>query len=470
MTAIVSPRRTTLFSDRPRGQVQADLLDAQLHNLIEAIASTQRALQDIRRDDGKLHAGSVGSDQLAIEIKHTRAEMDTIESRVVATAEMVTAAAAEVAAIARDIHLRAIDAETAAQSVLGGVSVVQHNVATATDAVSDAENSADRAESAAIDAKNSASFSDIQAKNAMAEEQMAGAWAEYLAGPVVDHTKAPAYISGSPWGSGLYYQPVEGMGGVGGLWSAKWWSLRAQQLVGSWGFYYLGAWPSPPLPGSINPDTGQSVPTPILEGSFYYDLTAEQLYIWNGSAWVSPFILTPGYQNTYVYIATSNQTVFSGADVNGATPYLEQAETEVHLNGIKLVALMDYTVDVPTSTLTLFTPAPINSIVQWDLLVPADQLASGAVDTLKGVLSPVPDGTTTIFTMSYQSQPISVTDAAQVQVNLDGVTQEPHIDYSAMGGTLTMAEAPPAGARFWILWFAKSLEIAKKWPVEEAAE
>ena len=79
MPAIVRPKQQILFSDRPRGQITADLLDAQIHSLIEAITSTQQALEDIRRDDGKLKNNIVGRDQLQVELKHSRAEIDSVE-------------------------------------------------------------------------------------------------------------------------------------------------------------------------------------------------------------------------------------------------------------------------------------------------------------------------------------------------------------------------------------------------------
>ena len=47
--------------------------------------------------------------------------------------------------------------------------------------------------------------------------------------------------------------------------------------------------------------------------------------------------------------------------------------------------------------------------------------------------------------------PVSV---AQLQVSLDGIVQEPGSDYTATGAALTMTSPPPAGARFWAVWFA----------------
>ena len=141
MPAIVRPKQSILFSDRPRGLVQADLLDAQIHNLVQAIHSTQVALEEIRRDDGKLKNNIVGRDQLEQDIKHSRSEMDTVEQRVLAAAQNAVEAVGRVVGAGRDVDLRANDAEAAAVSAAKSLSAVTLDSATAFDAP-DADNSA----------------------------------------------------------------------------------------------------------------------------------------------------------------------------------------------------------------------------------------------------------------------------------------------------------------------------------------
>jgi hypothetical protein len=462
MPAIVRPKQQILFSDRPRGLVQADLLDAQIHNLIEAIHSTQLALEDIRRDDGKLKSNSVGREQLQTELKHSRQEIDSVEQRATTAADNSAQAAAKTISLARDIDLRARDAEAAAVSAAKMLSAISHGNINALDSASDAENAADRAESAAIDAKNDANYSHAQADNAIAAKNEATQWAEYLAGPVVNPEMAPAYIQNHPFGHGLYYQPVEG--GLAGLWSAKWWALYAQQLVGHWNFYYLGAWAQPPMPGSTNPETGLTTPSPLLPGSFYYNTDVNQLYIWDGTQWVSPIKLTPAYQSNYVYVATAGQKVFSGADFHGNIPLLADNDTDVHLNGIRLVGGTDYTVDKAANSLTLAVGATANSMVQWDLLVEASALAPGAISVFKIKITPVPDGVNKNFTMTYPNptlgdQPVAATQVAEVAISIDGIVQEPAVDFSSSGANLTFSTAPQLGCRIWGTWHASDIII-----------
>jgi hypothetical protein len=462
MAAIVRPKQPILFSDRPRGVVTADLLDAQIHNLVEAIHSTQQALEDIRRDDGKLKNNIIGRDQLVTELKHSRQEIDSVEQRTHAAAQATIDAAARTVNTIRDVDLRARDAEAAAVSAASMLSAISHGNVNALDSASDAENSADRAESAAISSENWANHSLANSDNAIAAKNEATQWAEYLAGPVVNPEMAPEYISKHPFGHGLYYQPVEG--GLAGLWSAKWWALYAQQLVGHWNFYYLGAWAQPPMPGSTNPETGLTTPSPLLPGSFYYNTDVNQLYIWDGTQWVSPIKLTPAYQSNYVYVATAGQKTFSGADYHGNIPLLSDNDTDVHLNGIRLVGGTDYTVDKATNSLTLTVGATANSMVQWDLLVEASQLAPGAISVFKIKITPVPDGTNKNFTMTYPNptlgdQPVAATQVAEVAISIDGIVQEPAVDFSTSANTLTFSTAPQLGCRIWGTWHASDIII-----------
>jgi hypothetical protein len=465
MPAITRPAKAFSFADyaknNPRGALPGDRLDAQIQNLIDAIHSTQMALADIRRDDGKLKNASVGADQLATELRHTRGELDEIDRRIIEKANQVIGTAVAVQAVEKNVDLRALDAENAAMSAaqfLSAVNTAKDMVDQRADQVATATDGSD---TWATDAENWANSSQAYATNSQTSEQQSAAWAEYLAGPVVDSNAAPAYIAGTPWGHGLYYQPVEGYGGMAGLWSAKWWAIYAAQLTGSWSFYYLGAWAYPPAPGSANPATGVKVPNPLAPGSFYYDTTSGQLYVWNGGAWVSPFVLSPGYLVNYVYVAVDGQSVFSGPDNHGITPVVGTSSSDVHLNGVRLVAMTDYTVDASSSTLTLASPVGVNSIVQWDLLLAPDTLSPGAVHALKCTVAPAPDGTTTAFSLTYPNpstgtQPTVVAGSAELQVSVDGVVQEPGVNFNASGATLTMATAPPAGSHFWVVWFANA--------------
>jgi hypothetical protein len=464
MSAIVRPARKVQLTEHvranPRQPLPADLLDLQIHNLIEAVKSTQAALEDIRRDDGKLRNRSVGVEQLNTDI--ARLIIEGVEARAASLLQRAEGAASNAQAAEDRVSLTARDAEAAAVAAAKFLSAIAHAddcVAKRTDQVI---NKSEEVAIDAVEAENWANYSKAQADNAIAAKDEALQWAEYLAGPVVDSAKAPAYIEDSAFPHGLYYQPVQGYGGNAGLWSAKWWAIYAAQLVGPWGFYYLGGWYDPPIPGAINPDTGVSVPQPIAPGSFYYDIDTGQIYVWNGSEWRTPYALSPGYQANYVYLATAGQTNFSGADSTGKIPAVGANLSDVHLNGVRLVPTSDYTINPATSTLTLVIPAKVNAVVQWDLLVPSSQLAPGATSIFKTTISPAPNGTITAFTMTYPNpstgtQPTAVTSNAQLQVSIDGIVQQPGIDFTAAGAALNLVTAPPTDAKFWAVWTANAI-------------
>jgi hypothetical protein len=465
MAVLRRPARPFSFFQHQRERAQnqtvpGDQLDATIADLIEVVSSTQDALSEIRRDDGRLHTGTVGREHLSgalydelMAIMEKRAAM-----LLSGVAELITQAKID----ANHISLRADDAEHAAiagRQNLSAILSADDRVASKTSQVLQA---ADIVDTHATDSENWANYSHAQADNAAQSEDNALAWAEYLAGPVVSGPDAPAFIAQSPYPHGLFYQPIDGAGGLGGLWSAKWWAIYSQQLVGFISFYYLGGWDHPPAPGEQNPATGRAVPNPLAPGSIYYDTDDLVLRVWTGETWIEPFSLTGGVISRFAYKATAGQTVFSGADLFGATPAFTSGEQhDVHVNGVKLTrddgtGKGDYTVNDATDALTLLFPATANSIVQWDLLVNPNKLAPGAA-TIYKLQTLTPDGVTKTFTMQYSGPGgitnVNATKAAEIMVVLDGVQQEPVTEYSASGSTLTMVTAPPATSRLWAVYF-----------------
>ena len=229
-------------------------------------------------------------------------------------------------------------------------------------------------------------------------------------------------------------------------------------MVGPWSFYYLGSWASPPVPGSTSPSTGVKVPSPLAPGSFYYNTTSNQLFVWDGTQWNQPFVqvLSPGIQSSFVYIATAGQTVFSGIDAYGKIPVVGVSPSDVYVNGVRKVYGADYTVNSAANSMTLVTPATAGQVVQWDLLSGSD--VNVGVNIRKVTIAPVPDGVRTEFTMTYvdagsATKPVNITGGPQLAVSLDGVFQEPGVDYVASGNVLTMGTAPQINSRFWGLWY-----------------
>jgi hypothetical protein len=65
------------------------------------------------------------------------------------------------------------------------------------------------------------------------------------------------------------------------------------------------------------------------------------------------------------------------------------------------------------------------------------------------------DGVTTTFTMTTVSGVAPVLGySTDLFVSLDGVGQEPDVAYTASGASITFAQAPPADAKFFALWWS----------------
>jgi hypothetical protein len=456
MVTVRRPQRIFSFSDhsqmRPKEPPPGDRLDAQFHELAEAIRTTQDALAEIRRDDGQLKNRTVTEHHL---VDGLLADIKTnLTSELAPFALSVAGASANAIEAERNAALYAKDCERAvavATTLVNGMAALRHLIETKSDVNARA---ADIADMFATESENWANYSHAQADNAASARDEAVAWAEYLAGPVVNPADAPAYIAGSPIGSGLYYQPVEG--GLAGLWSAKWWALQAYNLVGAAGQFFLGPWPAGPLPGEQNPSTGQVAPKPIPPGSIYYDTTSGQIMVWNGTSWKPSAALVSSFRASYVYQATAGQQNFSGADLNGQTPVAGNSPSSVHVNGVQLVPNLDFTVDTGTNTLHINAPVTLNSMVQWDLLVPP--AAAAAVVKAWKIVAFVPDGSTQNFPLRYVNASSVTVDAnvgasPELIVVLDGVMQEPGSDFSAAGAALHMTVAPATDADFWAVWY-----------------
>lgn len=458
MTTVKRPGRLFSFADwtkaQPTQPPPGDRLDAQFLELIAAIESTQAALADVRRDDGGIVNRSVGRDQLVGDLLEelvvdARRRIEELVSRVASAVAATQHSEQNAQFFANDAE----DAVTVARQLTSGLAAMRQLVDQRASYIARAS---EAYVTEATDAENWANYSKAQADNAIKAKDEALQFAEYLAGPVVDALSAPAYIASSPFPHGLFYQPVEG--GLAGLWSAKWWALQAQNLVGTAGIYYLGAWSTPPLPGQQNPATGQVVPNPILTGSLYYDSASGQLKVFDGLQWKQTAALAPTFAARFAYIATAGQQFFTGPDMNGATPEVGASPSAVHVNGVMLLPDEDYDVDAASSALTINTPLTVGSVVQWDLLASSASLAPGTVNAFK-ILPMTPDGVAVDFALQYLDPisgspvPASVGSGAQLMVSLDGCIQEPGASYTASGSTLHFVTAPVATSALWAVWY-----------------
>ncbi len=128
-------------------------------------------------------------------------------------------------------------------------------------------------------------------------------------------------------------------GGTG--YSALHWAAKAEGHYDNFDDRYLGAKSSAP---SVDNDNQT-----LIAGALYFNSSDSTMYVRSsGSAWVQATSVNPVSMTVYKYIATANQTSFSGADANSATLAYTAANINVYLNGVRLDET-DYTATNGTS-------------------------------------------------------------------------------------------------------------------------
>lgn len=260
--------------------------------------------------------------------------------------------------------------------------------------------------------------------------QVAIQWAEHMPDTIPPNILAATGITGQHW-------------------SSRWWATQAAAAVGGQLVYlYLGPQPFPPTTTPI----GGAIPV----GAIYYDTTLNGTYVWNGTAW-EPFN-TPqkAASSVLFYNGSAGQTAFplTAADMFGNASQALLADgsqgIEVWLNGARLTPTIgsvvnDYAVNVGTSTVTLAEAVQAGAVVAVDVLTPASAFAPSAVALVK--IKIVPDGTTTSFPLvDYSNNPYHSVNAAQFLVAVDGVPQNPGVDYTMTGdgNNIVFSTAPAA--------------------------
>ena len=76
--------------------------------------------------------------------------------------------------------------------------------------------------------------------------------------------------------------------------------------------------------------------TSLTDGDMWFDTTADKLKIWNGSSWDLAGSSVNGTSARFKYVATANQTTFTGADANGETLAYDSGYIDAYLNGVHL--------------------------------------------------------------------------------------------------------------------------------------
>lgn len=254
---------------------------------------------------------------------------------------------------------------------------------------------------------------------------------------------------------------------TGEHWSSRWWAMKSANAFGMMAMLYCGASDVPPMQTL----TGD----PLTPGCMYFDTNTNTMQVWNGSAWQPFTIPQKAFTASLYYLAAEGQQHFplSTPDLYNNTFTLNQQDPEgieAYVNGARLtpdnnpgMLTGDFFASAQNNWITVAQPLPAGAMVAIDVLQTASQLAPGAVAIHPIVNINTPpgfqDGVRVSFVLTVKSDGTNPNLAGpeELLVSIDGVIQEPAIQYQASGDSVTFLQAPTADAYVFISWFKTPL-------------
>jgi len=248
---------------------------------------------------------------------------------------------------------------------------------------------------------------------------------------------------------------------TGDHWSSRWWAHRAANVFGEMYGLYLGAHPDAPTEG-INGG-------PLQPGMIYYDTDTGELLIWDGSSWVPMWAPQRSAVAQLNYQATANQTVFdlNTLDINGRFYPLTSTEgLQVFVNGVRLTedvgtADGDYVRGATPTLITLQRPMRAGDMVAFDVLMDPKKLQPVYAVMVKLLPITGQNGVKTTFALNIPGGGLATPENPEaLLVSLDGVIQEPVVDYLVDGvaGTIIFTQAPASDSKTFITWFRQGVD------------
>jgi hypothetical protein len=429
-------------SDHPSDPVPGDRIDIQFADHKRAIDSLDAAISRLLRADGKLNHDLLTPESLPPSLalglardtaKRIEASVDPVVAQAKQRLFELEGAQLDLQAALAEIKARQREAAKLLDATASLSEVVHAHARQAMSAVT-------RAATIQAQAFEDQNWRDLQANTAEDWALVSTTWAEFMDG---NATIPPNILASNSI--------------TGDHWSSRWWAHRAAGAAGMLAWWYQGAFPGPP-PSTPNTPTGQPIPV----GGMYFDVDDGKMYVWDGSGWV-PLAQGPAAATTssLYYLALAGQTVFplGAADYFGQTFAFNQTSREglwASVNGVRVMPVVDYSVDAAASVVTLARPLSLNAVVTFDVLAPKSQLApSGSANTV--LVGPIaPDGVKTVFTgltVASSGNPVNVVKNEELLVSVDGVQQSPGLSYNASGASITFSQAPDASALIFIVWF-----------------
>ena len=254
---------------------------------------------------------------------------------------------------------------------------------------------------------------------------------------------------------------------TGEHWSSRWWAMKSTAMFGMMAMLYCGASDVPP--------TETLIGDPLTPGCIYFDTNTNTMQVWNGSAWQPFTVPQKAFTASLYYVANAGQQIFplSTPDLYNNIFVINVQDPqgiECYVNGARLtpdnnpgLLTGDYFVSAQNNSITLAQPLPAGAMVAIDVLQTASQLAPGAVaiKPCQNINTPpgFQDGSRTTFVLTVKSDGThpNLAGPEELLVSIDGVIQEPAIQYAASGDSITFNQAPTADAYVFISWFKTPL-------------
>lgn len=245
---------------------------------------------------------------------------------------------------------QASNASTSASNAATSATSASNSASTATTQATNASNSASAASTSATNAASSASAASTSASNASTSATNASNSASTA---TTQATNAASSATAS----------------AASAVSAASSAASAAALLDNFDDRYLGAKTSDP---SVDNDGNA-----LAVGALYFNTTDGVMKVYTASGWIAASSASVATLATFEFVATAGQTVFTGADANGATLSYVAPALIVTLNGVRLRPGDDYTATNGTS-ITLVSAAALNDELVVDAF--GSFLVANAVD------------------------------------------------------------------------------------------
>jgi hypothetical protein len=153
----------------------------------------------------------------------------------------------------------------------------------------------------------------------------------------------------------------------------------------------------------------------LVTGALYFDTTANEMRVWNGTSWVAAGSAINGTSARAVYTATGGQTTF-------AITY-DVGFVDVYLNGVKQVVGVDFTATNGTSVVFAvgLVAADIVDIVAYGAFNVANTYTQAQTDTLLAGKLSLTGGTMTGVITLAAAQLVPVANGGTGATTLTGV-------------------------------------------------